>query len=142
MYDGLTGINVFSLSPEQMRVPEKPDPGDLLLRDGANVASGVEQMRRSFPDELELVQDYLREIVPGVESVERKEIGAWESIELKQRVAGAAAPWTFPASSMSDGTLRATRLPPVCSCRPSWTPASDARCSSPVTAPTCWTPRA
>lgn len=107
LYDGLTGINVFSLNPEQMRIPQKPDPGDLLLRDGANVASVVEQMRRSFPNELALVQDYLREIVPGVESVDRKEIGAWESIDLKQRVAGASAPWTFPASSMSDGTLRA-----------------------------------
>lgn len=107
LFDGLTGINVYSLSPEQMRVPQKPDPGDLLRRDGSNVASVVEQLHRSFPDELALIQEYLRAIVPGVESVQRRRIGAWESIDLKQQVAGAAAPWTFPASSMSDGTLRA-----------------------------------
>lgn len=107
LYDGLTGINVFNLNPDAMRLPQKPDPGDLLLRDGSNVASVLESTRRSFPAEQELVEDYLRTIVPGVESVSRQEIGAWESIEFRQRVTGSSSPWTFPASSMSDGTLRA-----------------------------------
>lgn len=45
--------------------------------------------------------------VPGVESVERRSMGAWETLEFRQQVAGAPSPWTFQASSMSDGTLRA-----------------------------------
>lgn len=107
LVDGLTGINVYSLSPEQMRMPQKPDPGDLLLRDGANVASVVETARRQFPDEMQLVEHYLGRIVPGVKSVSRRDVAGWESLSIRQDVAGSQAPWTFPASSMSDGTLRA-----------------------------------
>lgn len=105
--DGLAGINVFSLNPEQMRQPQKPDTGELLSRDGSNIASVIETARRAFPAELHVIESYLRTIVPGVVSVARKDLGAWESLTLKQQVAGADAPWTFPASSMSDGTLRA-----------------------------------
>lgn len=107
LVDGLTGINVYSLSPEQMRMPQKPDPGELLLRDGANVASVVETARQRFPDEMDLVERYLGQIVPGVKSVSRRDVGGWESLSIRQDVAGSKAPWSFPASSMSDGTLRA-----------------------------------
>lgn len=107
LVDGLTGINVYNLNPEQMRMPQKPDPGDLLLRDGANVASVVEAARKRFPEQMRLVEHYLGQIVPGVRSVSRRDVGGWESLSVHQDVAGAQAPWAFPASSMSDGTLRA-----------------------------------
>lgn len=107
LVDGLTGINVYSLNPEQMRMPQKPDPGELLRRDGANVASVVEAARNRFPEEMTLVERYLGLIVPGVKSVGRRDVGGWDSLEIRQDVAGSKAPWKFPASSMSDGTLRA-----------------------------------
>lgn len=107
VFDGLSNINVYNLSPDKMRELQKPDAGDLLRRDGSNVASVLEQLRRSAPEVKERIEDYLRLIVPGVVSANRKGLGAWETVEFRQQVAGAEAPWTFPATSMSDGTLRA-----------------------------------
>ncbi len=107
VYDGLSGINVYNLNPDAMRRPQQPSPGELLSRDGSNVASVLERLRRSNPDTQSRIEEYLRNIVPGVESVSRVAIGNWETIEFRQAVEGAAAPWTFQASSMSDGTLRA-----------------------------------
>ncbi len=106
-FDGLSGMNVHSLNPDSMRLPQKPDPGEFLVRDGSNVASVLENIRRTSPEVKTRIEQYLRNIVPGVESVARKSIGAWETLEFKQRVAGSPSPWTFQASSMSDGTLRA-----------------------------------
>lgn len=107
VYDGLVGCHVYSLNPDVMRQPQKPDPGELLTRDGGNIASVLEHLRRTDPERKARVEAYLRQIVPGVDSVDRRAIGAWESLEFKQRVAGAASPWTFQAASMSDGTMRA-----------------------------------
>lgn len=98
---------MHSLNPDSMRRPQKPDPGDLLHRDGANVASVIENLRRTRPEAKERIEDFLRRIVPGVDSVERKGVGAWETLEFRQHVAGSTDPWTFQAGSMSDGTLRA-----------------------------------
>jgi predicted ATPase len=39
--------------------------------------------------------------------VSRKDLGNWETLEFTQDVQGANAPWRFPATSVSDGTLRA-----------------------------------
>ena len=107
VFDGLTGMNVFNLNPETMRQLQKPDAGDLLRRDGANVASVLDSLKRNHPNLKEIIEDYLRKIVPGIESADRASFGAWESVEFRQRVAGSPNPWSFQATSMSDGTLRA-----------------------------------
>lgn len=107
VFEGLSDINVYNLNPGTMRAPQPPDAGDLLRRDGSNIASVLEQFRRSSPDVNPTVSEYLRMVVPGVLSADRKAIGAWETVVFKQEVAGAVAPWEFPATSMSDGTLRA-----------------------------------
>ncbi len=106
IFDGLSSCNVYNLNPDVMRQPQKPDPGELLARDGGNIASVLATLSRTKPDMKARIEDYLRHIVPGVESVERRAMGAWETLEFRQRVAGAPNPWTFQASSMSDGTLR------------------------------------
>ncbi len=107
VFDGLAGCNVYNLNPDVMRQPQKPDPGDILARDGANIASVLATLSRTQPELKLRIEEYLRLIVPGVESVQRRAMGAWETLEFRQRVAGAPNPWTFQASSMSDGTLRA-----------------------------------
>lgn len=107
VFDGLTGMNVFNLNPESMRELQKPDPGDLLRRDGANVASVLDSLKRNHLELKEVIEEYLRKIIPGIESADRRSFGAWESIEFRQRVAGSPSPWSFQATSMSDGTLRA-----------------------------------
>ena len=107
LFDGLTGINVFNLNPDAMRQLQKPDTGELMKRDGANVASVLENLQRTSPDLKARIEEYLRRIVPGVESVKRQGYQTYESVVFRQQVHGAQAPWDFPATSMSDGTLRA-----------------------------------
>lgn len=107
VFDGLTGMNVFNLNPESMRELQKPDPGELLRRDGANIASVLNALKRNHHQLKDTIEEYLRKIIPGIESVDRRSFGAWESIEFRQRVAGSPNPWSFQATSMSDGTLRA-----------------------------------
>ncbi|WP_448058516.1 AAA family ATPase [Cellulomonas hominis] len=107
VYDGLAGISVFNLNPGVMRELQKPDSGELLRRDGSNVASVLESLRRTDPATKQKIEDYLRLIVPSVTSADRRGLGSWETVEFRQLVAGSDDPWVFPASSMSDGTLRA-----------------------------------
>jgi predicted ATPase len=104
VFDGLSGINVFSLNPDAMREPQTPDPGEFLRRDGSNVASVLYRLE---PEPRSRIEDYLQHIVPGMRGVSRKDLGNWETLEFTQDVQGANAPWRFPATSVSDGTLRA-----------------------------------
>lgn len=106
-FEGLSRISVFSLNPGAMRALQKPDAGEILRQDGSNIASVLEHLRRASPGVKENIEEYLRLIVPGVVSTHRHGLGAWETVHFRQSVAGSASPWEFPATSMSDGTLRA-----------------------------------
>ncbi|MGH3647580.1 MAG: AAA family ATPase [Micromonosporaceae bacterium] len=107
VFDGLSSSNVYNLNPDAMRHLQKPESSDLLRRDGSNIASVLERLRREQPDVKARIEEYLSRVVEGVVGVDRKGLGAWETVEFRQRVAGDKAPWTFQATSMSDGTLRA-----------------------------------
>jgi predicted ATPase len=107
VYDGLSGVNVYNINPDSMRQLQTPDAGELLRRDGSNIASVLERLRRENPGIKKRIEDYLQQIVPGVSAVERIGLGPYETIGVEQEVAGANTPWSFQATSVSDGTLRA-----------------------------------
>jgi|SRR5579871_89607 len=109
VFDGLAGISVFNLNPDVMRQPQTPDTGELLHRDGANVASVLDRLERSKRGSADKVriEEYLQHIVPGMHGVRRSDLGNWETLEFIQDVPGAKRPWRFQAQSVSDGTLRA-----------------------------------
>ncbi len=104
VFDALSGIEVYNLNPREIALMQKPDPGDLLRRDGDNAASVLQLFD---PALRERISAYLSRIVPGVASVEPKTLGSQETIEFRQLIKGQEHPWRFLASSMSDGTLRA-----------------------------------
>ena len=104
VFDALSRIEVYNLNPKVIALPQLPDPGELLRRDGSNAASVLQQIDDSS---LDRISSYLSRILPGVASVEAKTLGAQETIEFRQSVKGQQHPWRFLASSMSDGTLRA-----------------------------------
>lgn len=106
-YDALTGVGTYSLNPDVIRAPQQADAGEILARDGGNLASVV---ARLDPGSKRRVEQYLSVIVPGVESVDRKAIGPMETLEYRQEVGGQSNSWRFPALNMSDGTLRATGI--------------------------------
>ncbi|MFB9377357.1 AAA family ATPase [Kineococcus gynurae] len=106
-FDGLAGMNVYNLNPEVMRPPQIPDPGELLRRDGGNIASVLTRLSRERPEVKADIDAYLAAVVPGIVAVERSPLGAYETLSFRQEVDGSDASWTFAATSMSDGTLRA-----------------------------------
>ncbi|MDE0445318.1 MAG: AAA family ATPase [Spirochaetaceae bacterium] len=52
-------------------------------------------------------EEYLAAITPGVTGVDARSMGTKLTLGFRQDVRGAKHPWRFPASNMSDGTLRA-----------------------------------
>jgi predicted ATPase len=104
VFDALSRIEVYNLNPREIAAMQKPDPGDILRRDGSNAASVFQQFS---PEARRLVSSNLSRIVPGISDAEAKTLGSQETIEFRQEVKGQQHPWTFVAGAMSDGTLRA-----------------------------------
>ena len=104
VYEAFSQMGFYSLNPDKLRDLQAPDPGDLLIRDGSNLASVLGQLSPSAKSRIE---EYLAAVVPGVHGVKVKEIGPKETLEFRQDVAGAKRPLRFLANNMSDGTLRA-----------------------------------
>lgn len=107
VYEALSSMGFYNLNPDRIRALQAPDPGKLLVRDGSNIASVLDQLSAHSSDTKERIQEYLNKVVPGVFAVERKALGHMETLEFRQRVAGVDDHWRFLAAHMSDGTLRA-----------------------------------
>lgn len=105
-YDNLLSMGFYNLNAEQMKEVQSPDSGELLRRDGSNIASVVGRLAEDSPDIKQRIQEYLIRIVPDIVEVNRVPLGHRESLEFRQKVKGAAHPWRFYAANMSDGTLR------------------------------------
>ena len=104
LYDALSGMGFYNLNPEAIRDLQAPDPGDLLNRDGSNLTSVLSNLHSGRK---RAVEEYLTAITPGVTGVTARSMGTRLTLEFRQDVRGAKHPWRFPASNMSDGTLRA-----------------------------------
>ena len=107
VYDALSGTGFYNLNPDVIRDHQPPDPGELLARDGSNVASVLSLVKARSPEFKHKIEEYLGKIVPGIAGVDRKAVGTRETLDFRQEVRGAEFPWRIPASNMSDGTLRA-----------------------------------
>lgn len=107
VYDALAGMAFYNLAPSVIREHQPPDAGDVLLRDGSNLASVIGRLETSAAPSKRRLEEYVSRIVPGLEAVARRSYGARETLEFRQAVKGAKHPWHFSAASMSDGTLRA-----------------------------------
>ena len=104
-YDALLSMGFYNLNPESMKELRNPDVGELLDRDGGNIASVIARLSQS--DGEDRLRSFLAEIVPGITKVERIALGPKETLRFWQKVKGSKYPWKFYANSMSDGTLRA-----------------------------------
>jgi predicted ATPase len=106
VFDALSSMGFYNLNPDCIRDLQTPDPGDLLLRDGSNLVSVLGRLSREDPAAFQQITELIGKVVPGIVSVRTKQLGPKETLELRQMVAGDAAPWRFTAANMSDGTLR------------------------------------
>ncbi|MCA9274969.1 MAG: AAA family ATPase [Phycisphaerales bacterium] len=108
VYDALRSVGFYNLNPQAMLELQSPDAGNILMRDGSNIASVVGRLQQDNPEAVARIGQYLGKITPGVEGLERVSLGPRETIQFRQKVVGAEHPWRFYAANMSDGTLRAT----------------------------------
>lgn len=107
VYRLLTTLGFYNLNPDRIRELQNPDIGDLLSRDGSNLAAVIRRMNDESPQTAERVSQYLNAVVPGVRGVTARSLGPKETIEVRQEVSGDPNPWRYLASGLSDGTLRA-----------------------------------
>ena len=107
VYDALSEMGFYSLRPEAMRDLQPLDGGELLQRDGGNVASVVAALASGKPERKRRIDNYLARMVPGIDSVDRRIVGPREALEFRRAVRGAKHTWRFSPNNVSDGTLRA-----------------------------------
>ncbi len=107
VYEALTHMAFYNLSPDRIRDLQAPDAGEILRRDGGNLASVLRRLERDSPALKSRIEEYLSKVVPSIRGFEARPVGPREAIVFRQEVAGSRQPWQFFASSMSDGTLRA-----------------------------------
>jgi len=107
VYESLRAMGFYNLNPERIRALQSPDAGELLRRDGSNLASVIARLSEDRPAAVERMEEYLRTITKDVVGFSRIQLANSETIEFRQEVKGSAHPWKFFASNMSDGTLRA-----------------------------------
>lgn len=107
VFEALAGMGFYNLNPQALRDLQPPDPGELLNRDGSNVASVLSVLAERAPELKQRIEEYLAQVVPGVDGVERVAASNKETLRFRQEVRGATYPWRFESASMSDGTLRA-----------------------------------
>lgn len=107
VYDALSRMGFYNLNPDTIRDLQSPDPGEVLRRDGGNLASVLATLKVAAPEARDRIVEYLSKVVPGVTGVDTRHIGPKETIEFRQKVGSSKEPWRFLAANMSDGTLRA-----------------------------------
>ncbi|MGI8553599.1 MAG: AAA family ATPase, partial [Dehalococcoidia bacterium] len=107
VFDAFSHMGFYSLNPDRIRDLQSPDAGELLMRDGSNLASVLGQLSDHEEAIKRHIEEYLAQVVHGVRGVDAKVIGPKETLEFRQVVAGSRDPWRFLAANMSDGTLRA-----------------------------------
>ena len=103
VYEAFSQMGFYNLNPDKIRDLQAPDPGDLLISDGSNLASVLAQLSPAVKGRIE---EYLGKVVPGVHEVEVKKFGPKETLQFRQNTASAKHQWRFLANNMSDGTLR------------------------------------
>jgi predicted ATPase len=107
LYDALSHMGFYNLNPDEIRDLQPPDAGEILRRDGGNLASVLNLLKTQNPEARQRIVDFLSKVVPGVLDVSVKHVQKRETLEFRQKVGSNEVPWRFFAENMSDGTLRA-----------------------------------
>lgn len=107
LYDALSHMGFYNLNPHWIRELQSPDPGDVLDRDGSNLAGVLDYIARRDPDTKGRIEAYLQQIAPSLVGVHRRGLGPMETLEFVQESGTDGQTVQFLAQGMSDGTLRA-----------------------------------
>ncbi|QEH32157.1 recombination protein F [Aquisphaera giovannonii] len=103
---GLLLARFFKFAPDAIRELRKPTPGNLLERDGRNLASVLASIEEFDSDVAGRIQAYLSVIVEDIQAIRVVHYGDFETVRFLVR-STEKKPQAFDAACMSDGTLRA-----------------------------------
>lgn len=106
-FDAFSHMGFYNLNPDVIRDLQPPDAGEVLRRDGSNLASVLALMEKESPAVRQRVVEFLSNVVPGITDIAAKHLGKKETLEFRQCVGASEDTWSFLAENMSDGTLRA-----------------------------------
>ena len=101
---GLRQTSFHNFDLRALRRPRQSTPGALLEDDARNLAGVV---RRSDPDTLDRVRQFLSVIVPEVTGFDALPVGSFDTIRFWVNQGDGLSRLDFDAAAMSDGTLRA-----------------------------------
>lgn len=104
-FDALAGMRFANPIPERMRPIQAPGNASSLNRDCSNAASVLGGLEKRFPPAKRRIDEYLGCIVPGIVETRRSPKDTAETLQFLLQVDDGKV--RLPASSMSDGTLRA-----------------------------------
>ena len=107
LFDSLSRMGFYNISPDVIRELQPPDSGEVLKRDGSNLASVLSVLEKSQDDSYSQIVEFLSKVTPGIVGLKIEHAGKKEMIIFKQNVGSNSSPWNFSAENMSDGTLRA-----------------------------------
>jgi hypothetical protein len=104
----ISGITMYSPSPERMRRQAPPGPGKVLSRDASNAADVVARLERTSPQVLARVRGYLHSINPAFRDLTVTDLGGNRWLSFLPDVN--PSHWRINSHDVSDGTLRATAI--------------------------------
>jgi predicted ATPase len=100
--DFLKSMRFYEFAIPAMRTFQPKQVGELLRIDGSNIASVFETLQQTDPDRFERVIEYMKQILPGLNTIYSEEIGPSQSIRFQM----SNGDLFFPIH-MSSGTLLA-----------------------------------
>ncbi len=106
-YDYISNMGFYNFYPDAMRRLQKAEPGELLSKDGSNLASVFADLKARAPGQAERIAEYVSKVLPGASGLDVRAIGPARILSFRLGVRGAKNPWSMEWSRMSDGTLRA-----------------------------------
>ena len=92
LFDALSHMGFYNFNPDAIRDLQQPDPGDVLRRDGSNLASVLRLLARENRETRQQVTEFLAKVVPGVTDVPPKDVGKKETLEFREMVGTSKAP--------------------------------------------------
>lgn len=109
LVDAIKSSSILHPAPSVLKELAAPDARAWLASDGGNLASIVKNLAHEHPEAHARVVEYLAAVVPGIADVRHVTAANRETLQFRLRMDN-RQDWPFFASSMSDGTLRATAL--------------------------------
>ncbi len=110
VYDFLTSLRFYSITPNSLREHQEPDSGFYLKKDGSNASAVLKKISEAKDkNTYKKICALLPHIAQGIKGVNYHSLGNKDTIQFLQDV-GSKNPWKFDALNMSDGTLRVLGL--------------------------------